>query len=214
MAKVLPRSKVMSSRVIDAVKETKAGLPDCLLDKNAKFGSIRFPDSRSAPSKFVRVDDLSEDVKELKDAQTEDVVELLLKTWKMRPPCAMISIPSMSSEAVQRAGAGGKDGEERLISQQLELVIRRGLAEAVAKTHAWIFTSGDGSSPVDKLVGRAMAYGSTEFPGESFTAIGVTPWEGLSEHKRVKRLKNGMVYRYGASLVAKKKIGIDTTGDG
>ena len=33
----------MSSRVIDAVKETKAGLPDCLLDKNAKFGSIRFP---------------------------------------------------------------------------------------------------------------------------------------------------------------------------
>ena len=59
----------MSSRVIDAVKETKAGLPDCLLDKNAKFGSIRFPDSRSAPSKFVRVDDLSEDVKELKDAQ-------------------------------------------------------------------------------------------------------------------------------------------------
>ena len=94
----------------------------------------------------MRVGDLSEDVKELKDAQIEDVVELLLKTWKMRPPCAMISIPSMSSEAAARAGAGGKDGEERLISQQLELVIRRGLAEAVAKTDAWVFTSGDGSS--------------------------------------------------------------------
>ena len=38
-------------------------------------------------------------------------------------------------------------------------LIRRGLAEAVAKTDAWVFTSGDGSSPVDKLVGRAMQYG-------------------------------------------------------
>ena len=54
---------------------------------------------------------------------------------------------------------------------------------------------------------------STEFLGESFAITGDAPWEGLSEHKRLKRLK--MVWsRYGASLVAKKKIGIDTTGDG
>ena len=190
-------------------------LPSCLQsqrDQFAKFGSIRFPDSRAAPSKFVRLPDLSDHSEGQQEAQTEDVVSLLLKTWNLRAPCAMISIPPMSSEAVKRAESG--DSEERLISTQLELVIRRGLAEAVAKTDAWVFTSGDGSSPVDKLVGRAMQYGSSEFPGEQFIAIGVTPWEGLSEYKRVRKLKNGMVYRYGATLIAKKKIGIDTTGDG
>ena len=45
--------------------------------------------------------------------------------------------PSMSARPSQLQEQE-EDGEERLISQQLGLVIRRGLAEAVAKTDAGI----------------------------------------------------------------------------
>ena len=158
-------------------------------DLTAPFGSIRFPDSRMPPAKFV----VLEQVKSAMAVahQIDNVVSLLLKTWNLSPPCAMIAIPPMGK--LRDASLGD--------STQLELVIRRGLAEAVAKTSAWVFTSGNGDSPLERVVGRAMLHGRNEFPGKQFTCIGVAPWEQLADRKRISKLKNGMVHKYGGSSV-------------
>ena len=92
-------------------------------------------------------------------------------------------------------------GDESEIGSQLELIIRRGLAESVAKRRrgclSWVFTSGNGTSPLERVVGRTMQCGRNEFPVTQFTCIGIAAWEELAEKKRMAKLANGMVHEYG-----------------
>jgi hypothetical protein len=158
----------------------------------AQFGSIRFADSRTAPSKFVRIDNKDMASRAEQDVQVENVLDLLLTTWQLKPPCAIISIPPIknvdASEELSKAGS------------QLELIIRRGIAEAVHKTSAWVITGGNGDNVTARLVGRAMQYGRSEF-GHAFTCIGVVPWNHLVEHKNLSALSNGAVLRYGGTAL-------------
>ena len=131
---------------------TSESLPSLLTSPRARFGSIRFPDSRMPPSKFARLETVVDDEEEAQE-QIDEVITLLLGTWNLTPPCAMISVAPMERASQQHAFGEGDT------SAQLELVLRRGLAEAVAKTNAWVFTSGDSDNPIARMVGNAMHYG-------------------------------------------------------
>ena len=133
------------------------------LDKHRGFfGSIRFPAApRAIPSKFVRL----AAIHDYHDADaalhySKHVVDLALVTWKLTPPCAMISLPHAGGD-VNASGGGGH--KQLSVNSRLELVLRRGIAEAARKTGAWIFTSGSGSDASARTAGRAMMYLSHEY---------------------------------------------------
>lgn len=82
----------------------------------APFGSIRF-DEDSNPAKFVRL---------LPSAEVEMVTDLLLITWSLPPPYAIISIfPSPHTSHYK----------QDVISQKLDLVMRRGASPDARPVH-------------------------------------------------------------------------------
>ena len=127
-------------------------------DRTADFGSIRFPGSRRpVPSKYVRV--------ACRTAETNDsmaeLIPLFIETWGLPPPCAIISVVSADSTM--------PDNPQELFQTRPHLVFARGIADAAARTNAWVVTDGlaDG---VASLVGRALR--DSDRP-----LLGIAPWK-------------------------------------
>lgn len=158
------------------------------------FGSIRFLAApRAQPSKFVRLAssvDFSDPMASLFYAR--HVVDLALKTWKLPPPCAMISMP--------HSGGSGLTGTKVAVNSRLELVLRRGIAEAARKTGAWIFTSGDATDASARVAGRAMLHVANEYgDSERQPTIGVLPWVTCAESSALGKMPNGYCQTYAAT---------------
>ena len=151
----------------------------------APFGSIRFPDVID-PAKFVRLESLDDSSAAQQTDQVNDIVALLTTTWKIKPPSAIISIPPVKRVSLDKSAIGSR----------LELALRRGIAEAVHNTSAWVFTGGNANNVAARIVGRAMQYGRSEFPGSQFCCLATVPWEQLAEKERLAELSIGVVHRY------------------
>jgi hypothetical protein len=99
--------------------------------KKGWFGSIRFGSARprAPPSKFIRIDP---------NADARRAIDVLLHTWKIPPPCAMLSLAHggahnhtlTKEEDDDDAPAGPLD------QTMLRQLLRRGIAEAAQKTRA------------------------------------------------------------------------------
>ena len=68
-------------------------------------GSVRFPGSRKAPSKFARV--------ESRVNVGSDLIPLLTKSWGLTPPSALISVPSVRN--VTESDVFSEDGKAQLV---------------------------------------------------------------------------------------------------
>ena len=68
-------------------------------------GSVRFPGSRKAPSKFARV--------ESRVNVGGDLIPLLTKSWGLTPPSALISVPSVRN--VTESDVFSEDGKAQLV---------------------------------------------------------------------------------------------------
>ena len=104
-----------------------------------------------------------------------------MKTWKLPPPSAMISIPQVVEKM------------EPLDSAQLWLVLSRGIAEAVHRTNAWVFTSGYADDVGAELAGEAMLHGHnqlTDFRGS--LCLGMPAQDCLAENEHLSYALNGM----------------------
>ena len=113
-------------------------------------GSVRFPGSRKKPAKFCHVP--------VDASVEEDLVPLLIKSWGLRPPDAIISIPP--ARGCTRDDVFRHD-------HKAELIFTRGLAEAARTTGAWVMTGGL-ENGVAALVGRALQ--DTDSPTIGFCA--------------------------------------------
>jgi hypothetical protein len=171
------------------------------------FGSIRFPTApRAVPSKFIRLASTHDFADPAEARQySKHVVALALATWKLPPPCAMISI--------LEAGRMGK----LQANSRLELVLRRGLAQAARKTGAWLITSGSAADAAARTAGRAMLHLANEHgDAERMPTIGMLPWVACKEHEALDQLPNGYCRAYeggrtilsGASAGALKAAGM------
>ena len=170
-----------------------------LLDANGEkedgagfFGSIRFS-SAPFPSKFVRLaskHDFTDP--EESGLYARHVVDLALSTWKLPAPCAMISIPDAGSSTSKLS-----------VNSRLDLVVRRGIAEAAYRTGAWIFTGGNAGDPAAHVAGRAMLHLANEH-GDSnrLPVIGVLPWRACNSNQTLAKLPNG----FSCTYVSGKKI--------
>lgn len=151
------------------------------------FGSIRFPEApRTQPSKFVRLDS-GHNYDNPTDAEiySKHVVSLFTTTWKLFPPCAMISV----TDAGPHCPLG--------INTRIESILRRGIAEAAYQTSAWIFTNGSLADAGARTVGRAMVYLADEYgDGSRAPAIGVLPWLACAEHEALGSVANGYSRTY------------------
>ena len=161
------------------------GAMDRLLQKSksvggreVKFGSFRFVSGGpgSPTVKFVRVP-------EQQDASS--IVGLMIATWELPPPRALISIP---------ATCGNTESEPPLPASLL-LRLERGIAEALRATNAWLVTGGLERSAGAIAAGRACQYAQEQNPGSSAVCIGCVPWNGLRVHADLDELPNGHVLR-------------------
>ena len=140
----------------------------------ASFGSIRFP-GRVMPAKYVGVSS---------DSRADVLVNLLVDTWKLESPCAVLALnPSATKMA-----------DDPAISPRLDLILRRGLAEAARQTHAWVFSCGERGSFGAQTAGYAQAYGYNIGYESPFIAViaGDRMLEDMSE------VQNGKVHHYGS----------------
>jgi hypothetical protein len=79
---------------------------------------------------------------------------------------------------------------------ELELVLRRGLAEAVRRTNAWLVTSGQDCG-VSAQAGAAMQQ-VLRVPGHpQMACLGIVPWDRLHLSRKLERVDNGKPYRVG-----------------
>lgn len=153
----------------NALRELKA--PQ---DRPADFGSIRFPGSRKPVSKWARISSAYGENQE----KIEPVIPLLTDSWTLKPPSAIISIPSVRGH-----------GPDEILTNKGQLVFQRGLVNAARTTNAWVVTGGLSQS-VAALVGRAFA--ESELP-----LIGIVPWNAVSEHRQLEERPNGSLHQYG-----------------
>lgn len=182
--------------------------------KEKFFGSLRFLESPAMPpAKFVRFDP---DMERTDELRSKTLLELLCGqqnagltgpkqkqgapkksfNWKLPPPCAMLSL------------AGGlcaeDEGVEFRIDEAKALVLRRGLAEAVDRTKAWILTDGNRRTLSTRLAGRAVHYHLLEFESnDPPVCIGFCEYDQISQDVACKNdfsrsESNGMLHRYGA----------------
>ena len=154
------------------------------------FGSIRFPNNpSSAPAKFVRV---LLDSKQKSEERAANLLELLIDSWKIPAPCAIISIPH-------------DDSKQEDLDTHLRSVLTRGLAAAIHTTSAWLTTSGLDDDMGAVLAGLAMTHGRkeiTDFRGS--LCLGFPSWELLSERERLRSLPNGKIHSYTGAQAAPK----------
>ena len=127
------------------------------------------------PAKYVRVSS---------DSRADVLVSLLVDTWKLESPCAVLALnPSATKMA-----------DDPAISPRLDLILRRGLAEAARQTHAWVFSCGERGSFGAQTAGYAQAYGYNIGYESPFIAVvaGDRMLEDMSE------VQNGKVHHYGS----------------
>lgn len=144
-------------------------------ERPCDFGSIRFPGSRRPlPSKYARIaSSVSKDIGSL--------LPLLVETWNLAPPCALISI-------LTREGSERIDPKTMLGNRQ-QLLFARGLREAAVKTNAWVITDGISDS-VSALAGRALREVNVPL-------LGITPWNSIADRTALEARPNGQVHLYG-----------------
>lgn len=143
------------------------------------FGSIRFENGsqRAAPSKFIKVQP---------NTSGSDLIELMLETWKIPPPCAVLSLAHCATpEAFNKM-------DQNLLS--------RGIAEATQKSKAWVVTSGDAQCIGADLGGSANLYGARELEGHygrpwTSPCIGIAPWQALRDREALEQLPLGAIHR-------------------
>ena len=154
---------------------------------SAAFGSIRFP-SRAMPAKFVHL---------APDSEAHVVVSLLVDTWRLVPPCAILALnpPSAGPLAVATEAYSQK-------VSPLNLMLRQRLADVARKTNAWVFSCGERSNQGAQVAGHAKAYGAklgyTESPYIAVVAAGRMREELINESYR-----DGKVHRYSAAASVK-----------
>ena len=101
-------------------------------DRSASFGSIRFP-ARTMPAKFVHL---------APDSDAGVVVRLLVDTWKLANPCAVLALspPSAGPMAPMTPMAPANKADEvnsrlmlrsKLTPDEVNIKLRRGWAEHV-----------------------------------------------------------------------------------
>jgi hypothetical protein len=123
------------------------------------FGSLRFLESPAMPpSKFVRFEpDLDEKtLLELMCGPLELAASSKKRgpsakkafNWKLPPPCAMISLAGTFCDE--------DEGIEFVMDESKALMLRRGLAEAVDRTKAWIITDGNRRTLSTRIAGQAV----------------------------------------------------------
>lgn len=161
--------------------------------KEGFFGSIRFPSAGagSIPSKFVRLRSAHDYASPQQSVgYAKLVVDLAINTWKLAPPCAMISIPD-----------AGRSPAKLSANTRLDLVIRRGIAEAAHRTGAWIFTGGSTDDAGAHVAGRAMVHLSNEHgESERLPVIGIVPWAACRCSETLATLPNGFCWQYQGGL--------------
>ena len=187
------------SNTLPALLEKSLEMSKGVIAGRGVFGSIRFPSNLSGiPAKFVTVPVVEKDEKDSDDTfaekrrtQADHAVDLMLNTWKLPPPCAMISIPEVR-EPMEPLGD----------ATHLRLVLSRGIAEAVHKTNAWVFTSGLSDDVGAELAGLAQAHGISQIPGfRGPMCLGLTASNLLAEQKKLKWMRNGMVHSWASDAV-------------
>ena len=146
--------------------------------ESCAFGSIRFP-GRVMPAKYVRL---------APDSRVDVLVRLLVETWRLESPCAVLALnPAATTMA-----------DDPPMSPRLDLILRRGLAEAARQTHGWIFTCGERANFGAQAAGHAQAHGS--LLGYEFPVIAVVATDRMLDG--MQGVINGKVYRYGAADAA------------
>jgi len=151
--------------------------------KVENYGSIRFPGSSQPPAKWVR---LETDQAGLPDKYASWLTRMMLETWNLPPPSALISVLGpwkMSSEPIL---------DKAYIS-----TFKEALVNLSRTSKAWIFTRGL-SDEVVSLVGRAMEDSTSKTP-----CIGFAPWSLVAENLALSRKAGEMhYYRTGKAIVA------------
>ena len=157
--------------------------------ESAAFGSIRFP-SRAMPAKFVHL---------APDSEAHVVVSLLVDTWRLVPPCAILALNPPSAGPLAAAAEAHSQTRE---ASPLNLMLRQRLADVARKTNAWVFSCGERSNQGAQVAGHAKAYGAklgyTESPYIAVVAAGRMREELINESHR-----NGKVHRYSAAASVK-----------
>ena len=148
----------------------------------AAFGSIRYP-TRAVPCKFVHL---------APESSALDVVSLMVDTWKIPSPCALIALNPAASQP-----EGGSVANA--MTPHFNLILRRGLADAAHKTSAWVVSCGERSNEGAHLAGGANVYGANLGYDSPFVAVvaGGRMTENLDD------IQNGGVHRYGAKRAVK-----------
>ena len=152
------------------------------------YGSIKFGASRHlTSSKFTRV-------RSTVDAQlVMDACTTLLQT---PAPCALISIPPSRTSDLEEGS-------------KLALELRRGIAEAMRSTNAWVLTMGHEACFGARTAGRAIEYGRERFGLDAdLVCVGFTPMADTLHSEVIAAQPNGMMLRYaeigGPSTLAPK----------
>ena len=188
------KSKAPTNSVLGATDPTNKNAPplsklrrSIASNEPAAFGSIRFP-ARAMPAKFVHLaPDSAEDV----------VVSLLVDTWRLVPPCAILAL---NPPSVGPFAAAAEEKSRTREAAEANLMLRQGLADVARKTNAWVFSCGERSNQGAQVAGHAKAYGAklgyTESPYIAVVAAGRMR-EELTDKSHV----NGKVHRYSAAAI-------------
>ena len=130
----------------------------------ASWGEVTFltnasSRTRTPVSKFACLAD---------DTDMKSAARLLTTCWELRRPSVLLSITGSA--------------QEMKLEPHLELLFKRGLAEAARSTDAWIITGGTDTG-VMALVGEAIAVHSAT-DGERMPCIGIAPYRAVMHKER------------------------------
>ena len=141
-----------------------------------RFGSLRFPSSRSTtkPTKWVCIGPSTE------QKHVDAITELIFHTWNLAPPPVVLSV----------IGATRQLGDHSTPANVRHAFLR-GLRSAAAKTHAWVFTAGTNSG-ASAIAGEALRQ-EAEDTGESHVVMGFAPWRRVHLHDKIEQHKKAMV---------------------
>ncbi|CAB3409681.1 unnamed protein product [Caenorhabditis bovis] len=154
------------------------------------------------------------------DTEPRDIVHLMTKVWKIRPPKLIITV---------HGGLTKFDLQPKLARS-----FRKGIMKIAKSTDAWIITSGLDEGVVKHVASALQDHGS-QTANNHVVAIGIAPW-GMLKHRgrfngkdntvtyapniynnsRLKELNdrhsyflfsdNGTVNRYGAEIIMRKRL--------
>jgi hypothetical protein len=130
----------------------------------ASFGEVSFISSMSQSkrvpqAKFACLAD---------DTDVKSAAHLLTSCWGLRRPSVLLSITGSA--------------QEMKLEPHLELLFKRGLAEAARSTDAWVITGGTDTG-VMALVGAAIAAHSAT-GGERMPCIGIAPYRAVMHKEK------------------------------